>query len=146
MTTAAICAMREVSWRPSFPCGEQYDPDLGLYYLRARYYNPATGRFMSRDPEDGKADDPATLQKYLYAGGDPLNNTDPKGKATLAEFKINLQNITLKIAVHSAHHYWVAPIIGKLWCIHLALYMISQDGLLWDQQIPLPWCSGGGPF
>jgi RHS repeat-associated protein len=29
--------------------GEQYDPDLGLYYLRARYYNPVTGRFMSRD-------------------------------------------------------------------------------------------------
>jgi RHS repeat-associated protein len=31
--------------------GDQFDPDLGLYYLRARYYNPATGRFMSRDPE-----------------------------------------------------------------------------------------------
>lgn len=30
--------------------GEQYDADLGLYYLRARYYNPQTGRFMSRDP------------------------------------------------------------------------------------------------
>ena len=27
--------------------GEQYDPDLGLYYLRARYYNPSTGRFLS---------------------------------------------------------------------------------------------------
>ena len=33
--------------------GEQYDSDLALYYLRARYYNPQTGRFMSRDPEDG---------------------------------------------------------------------------------------------
>ena len=30
--------------------GEQFDSDLGLYYLRARYYNPATGRFLSRDP------------------------------------------------------------------------------------------------
>jgi RHS repeat-associated protein len=29
--------------------GEQFDSDLGLYYLRARYYNPLTGRFMSRD-------------------------------------------------------------------------------------------------
>ena len=33
--------------------GEQYDSDLGLYYLRARYYNPPTGRFLSRDPEGG---------------------------------------------------------------------------------------------
>jgi RHS repeat-associated protein len=30
--------------------GEQYDPDLGLYYLRARYYNPVTGRFLNVDP------------------------------------------------------------------------------------------------
>lgn len=61
--------------------GEQYDPDLGLYYLRARYYNPATGRFMSRDPEDGKPIDPKTLHRYLYAGGDPVNAKDPSGRA-----------------------------------------------------------------
>jgi len=60
--------------------GEQYDSDLGLYYLRARYYNPATGRFLSRDPEDGKAIDPKTLHKYLYAGGDPVNSVDPTGR------------------------------------------------------------------
>jgi len=63
--------------------GEQYDADLGLYYLRARYYNPNTGRFMSRDPEDGYAKDPASLHKYLYAGGDPINAKDPTGRAIL---------------------------------------------------------------
>lgn len=60
--------------------GEQYDSGLGLYYLRARYYNPATGRFMSRDPEDGKPIDPKTLHKYLYVGGDPVNGVDPRGR------------------------------------------------------------------
>ena len=40
----------------------------------------ATGRFMSRDPEDGKAKDPATLHKYLYAGGDPVNRFDSSGR------------------------------------------------------------------
>jgi RHS repeat-associated protein len=61
--------------------GEQYDPDLGLYYLRARYYNPITGRFMSRDPEESTFD-PQELNKYLYANGDPVNLADPTGRAS----------------------------------------------------------------
>ena len=60
--------------------GEQFDSDLGLYYLRARYYNPQTGRFLSRDPEEGVPTDPKTLHKYLYAGGDPVNLKDPTGR------------------------------------------------------------------
>jgi len=51
----------------------------------ARYYNPATGRFLSRDPEDGGARDPASLHKYLYANGDPVNGLDPSGRADATE-------------------------------------------------------------
>jgi len=65
--------------------GEQFDTDLGLYYLRARYYNPLTGRFLSRDPEDGKPIEPKTLHKYLYAGGDPVDAIDPTGRAATIE-------------------------------------------------------------
>ena len=86
MTTAAICAPREVSWQLSFYRGEQYDSDLGLYYLRARYYNPATGRFLSRDPEDGDSNNPASLHKYLYANGDPVNGWDPTGRGDQVEY------------------------------------------------------------
>ncbi len=96
MTTAAICATREVPWSPSFYRGEQYDSDLGLYYLRARYYNPFTGRFMSRDPEDGKPWDPKTLHKYLYAGGDPVNGIDPRGRADEAEEMFIISGDTLE--------------------------------------------------
>ncbi len=85
MTTAAICASRELSWRPSFYRGEQFDADLGLYYLRARYYNPQTGRFLSCDPEDGTPYGPKSLHKYLYAGGDPTNGIDPTGRAEYIE-------------------------------------------------------------
>jgi RHS repeat-associated protein len=70
--------------------GEQYDSDLGLYYLRARYYNPLTGRFLSRDPYEpklrdshGRPIDPKKFHKYLYAGGDPVNALDPTGKDAL---------------------------------------------------------------
>ena len=65
--------------------GEQFDSDLGLYYLRARYYNPLSGRFMSRDPEEGKFTDPTSLHKYLYAGGNPVNALDPTGKGAQLE-------------------------------------------------------------
>jgi RHS repeat-associated protein len=69
--------------------GEQYDPDLGLYYLRARYYNPQTGRFMSRDPDNGHIGYPNTLHKYLYAGGDPINRLDPTGRFDLEYIEIS---------------------------------------------------------
>jgi RHS repeat-associated protein len=73
--------------------GEQYDSDLALYYLRARYYNPSTGRFLSRDPEDGKAKDPASLHKYLYASGDPVNGIDPTGRFNLGEYFVTAKKI-----------------------------------------------------
>ena len=39
--------------------GEQYDSALGAYYLRARYYNPATGRFLAMDQYEGSILDPS---------------------------------------------------------------------------------------
>jgi RHS repeat-associated protein len=50
--------------------GEQYDPTLAQYYLRARFYDPATGTFTSMDPWEGNAYDPISLNKYLFANDD----------------------------------------------------------------------------
>ena len=47
----------------------------------ARYYNLASGRFASQDPENGIPIAPLTLHKYMYAGGDPVNLADPTGRA-----------------------------------------------------------------
>lgn len=50
---------------------------MGLLYLRARYYSPEEGRFLSRDPiRDGTS--PRSLHAFSYAGGNPLNYTDPR--------------------------------------------------------------------
>jgi RHS repeat-associated protein len=78
--------------------GEQYDPDLGLYYLRARYYNPATGRFLSRDPLVGQSWDPKSLHKYLYAGGDPVNAEDPTGKGLVEDAWNFAKSVALYVA------------------------------------------------
>jgi|SRR5579862_655442 len=82
--------------------GEQWDPDLGLYYLRARYYNPTTGRFMSRDPEDGVSHIPASPHKYLYAGGDPINRIDPTGKDSAVEYAW----LTTTRAIKTVEYSW----------------------------------------
>jgi len=71
--------------------GEHYDPDLGLYYFRARYYNSLTGRFLTKDPAEGATSDPATLHKYLYAHDDPINRLDPSGQADLIEYTLLLK-------------------------------------------------------
>jgi RHS repeat-associated protein len=59
--------------------GEQWDPHLGMYYLRARYYHPDTDRFWSMDTFEGTQTDPLSLHKYLYAHVNPVNGTDPSG-------------------------------------------------------------------
>ena len=64
---------------PNLYTGEQYDPDLGMYYLRARYHNPQTGRFWNMDSFEGNNQDPPSLHKYLYCRNDPANRIDPSG-------------------------------------------------------------------
>ncbi len=64
--------------------GEQFDRDLGLYYLRARYYEPELGRFWTVDTFEGTQSDPLSLHKYLYCHADPINLIDPSGLYTKA--------------------------------------------------------------
>ncbi len=59
--------------------GEWID-STGLQYLRARYYSPAQGRFISRDPFPGIISQPASLNPYAYALNNPVLYTDPSGE------------------------------------------------------------------
>src|SRR5207245_1284737 len=54
--------------------GQYLDTESGLYYLRARYYDPATAQFISRDPLVMAAREP-----YAYSTDNPLNSTDISG-------------------------------------------------------------------
>ena len=55
-----------------------WDVETGLYFLAARYYDPATGRFISRDAEDIGDVTPA-INPYVYAEGNPVSFVDPSG-------------------------------------------------------------------
>lgn len=55
--------------------GAEYrDAESGFYYLRARYYDPGTGQFLTRDPNAV-----LTRQPYGYVRDNPLNYRDPSG-------------------------------------------------------------------
>lgn len=55
--------------------GQYKDAESGLYYLRARYYQPTTGQFLTRDPIVA-----TTHRSYGYGAGNPLSFTDPSGQ------------------------------------------------------------------
>ena len=64
-------------------CGEYFDTATETYFLRARWYDPATGRFTQQDSwAYYKPDDPLSLNLYLYCYGNPVGYVDPSGNAS----------------------------------------------------------------
>ena len=59
--------------------GQEQHSDLGLIHMRARWYDTATGRFVSRDPATPSWSQPRTLNPYGYAYANPAIVTDPTG-------------------------------------------------------------------
>lgn len=57
--------------------GREYSWETGLYYFRARWYDPITGRFLSKDPIGISGG----LNQYVFCGNNPVNVTDPDGLA-----------------------------------------------------------------
>jgi RHS repeat-associated protein len=68
-TPSVVSATTPLLW-----AGQYLDSTTGLYYMRARWYDPATGEFLSVDPDVNK-----TLDAYGYAEENPLDGTDPSG-------------------------------------------------------------------
>jgi len=52
--------------------GYRFDPETGLYYLKARYYSPGLGRFLTQDRL-------IYINRYVYADNNPINFVDPTG-------------------------------------------------------------------
>ena len=56
--------------------GREWDQEIGLYFYRARYYDPEVGRFVGKDPIGFAGGD---VNLYRYANANPVNLTDPMG-------------------------------------------------------------------
>ena len=84
-------------------CGEYYDSETGTIYLRARYYDPSMGRFISRDSYAGKNSDPLSLNRYTYCHNNPIFYADPKGHSAWTKFQE---------AAFAVEHPFIASKIG----------------------------------
>jgi RHS repeat-associated protein len=59
--------------------GEDYDPTVGLVFLRARYMQPRLGIFLARDPWSGDVKRPGSMNGWGYVEGNPITLSDPSG-------------------------------------------------------------------
>jgi len=59
--------------------GKEYEEDFGLYFFFARWYDPEVGRFTTRDPVKEEIIEPLTINKYIYALNNPINQVDIYG-------------------------------------------------------------------
>ncbi|MFJ2043903.1 RHS repeat-associated core domain-containing protein [Paenibacillus taichungensis] len=66
---------------PFLYSGELWDDTTQLQYLRTRWYDPNTGRFINEDTFEGELDDPLSLNLYAYVQNNPLRYVDPSGRS-----------------------------------------------------------------
>jgi len=125
--------------------GEQYDNNVGFYYLRARFYNPQIGRFSQMDTFAGMQFEPKSLHKYLYTHADPINNIDPSGK-----FGVSLTGTIQAVGIlaslgTSAYAGYEGYEFGSiLYRVHAGASLISDANLksmagIATSIIPLSW-------
>ena len=65
---------------PTAYAGHVHDQDIGLTYMKARYYDPEAGRFMGVDPAGVSESNPLSFNRYAYANNNPYKYVDPDGR------------------------------------------------------------------
>jgi RHS repeat-associated protein len=91
--------------------GQRQD-ETGLFYLHARYYDPVLGRFLSPDPTS-PTEALIGLNRYAYAGNDPVNHTDVDGLGLFSSLAKGFKKLVkgLRKAVHTLSRI---PVVGSL--------------------------------
>ena len=119
--------------------GEYYDKETDTIYLRARYYDPDLGRFLTRDTYTGEEDDPLSLHLYTYCANDGVNNVDPSGHAletlidivslgdSIYSFKVEQSKINAVFLVWDTAAV-ILPFAPGAYLAKIPKYIISKAG------------------
>ncbi len=105
--------------------GREWEPEVGMYFYRARFYDPMLGRFISRDPIGLSGGD---VNLYAYAGNNPILFVDPTGNITfvsgliggaigavaggIGQFAVDVVNVTLNDGEFSSAASYAGAISG----------------------------------
>ena len=88
--------------------GEEQNPFTGLQYLRARYYAPQNGGFITQDSFSGVLTNALSQNRYTYAHNNPVNYADPSGHSIWDSIKNGVTN-----AVNSVKNF-VSSVANKV--------------------------------
>jgi RHS repeat-associated protein len=89
--------------------GEWTDPTTGLVDMGARWYDPGTGAFDSRDSTQYSTGPSILANRYTYAAGDPLDQTDPDGNWPSCGWCHKIAHVVNKYVVQPIYHHVVLP-------------------------------------
>jgi RHS repeat-associated protein len=105
-------------------CGHcpPYGTNLGLQYLRARYYNPSSGRFASTDPFEGRLTEPMSRHRYGYGNDNPISFADPSGRIAIpGEIGVVLSGLDILLALGAS-----------VWLTQIATALLSPQEVEWE--------------
>jgi RHS repeat-associated protein len=118
-------------------CAQYQDSESGVYYLRARYYDPATAQFVAADPATG-----TTRTPYSYSLNNPLNGQDPTGLCwpSWACGAENAVGSALRVAGRALITYPVADLKSALYNVESAVgafpYALYKGAYEFNKRFP----------
>ncbi|OGP66413.1 MAG: hypothetical protein A2W27_02855 [Deltaproteobacteria bacterium RBG_16_44_11] len=99
----------------------EFDPETGLYYYRARYYDAKTGRFITRDPIGFDGGD---VNLYVYVGNNAVNYTDPTG--------LELISVQEGLRIIAAGEKYIGTPYSVMDCSHFVNIAYNDAGFPYD--------------
>lgn len=123
--------------------GELFVPELGMYYLRARFYDPGAGRFLTPDLYQTIPTQPQTFNPFLYANGNPVRFTDPMGTYSLGSISVGMAVVNILVSIALPHFPQPVLIIAKALGLTQA---DAQVGISLALAISKGWAAGGIQF
>jgi len=117
--------------------GHETDPESGLVYMNARYYDPALGRFLSADTMIPDLANPQALNRYAFAYGNPIVNADPTGHAPVIAAVVAVATV-----IASSAPAWVVAVAVVGAACTVAGYVLKDPTLMTIGMVALGFATG----